>query len=477
MHLQPFQKRFLKSAFAPGVDTACLSLPRANGKSRLAAYIATRAMTPGDSLFRPGTETILCAASLEQCRPVFGFVREALEASGEKYRFSDSGTRISAVHLTTNTRLRALGSNGRTAMGFVRVPLLIADEPGAWETAGGRLLADAILTAQGKPGSPLKAVFIGTIAPSRAGWWADMVQGREQPPDRHVTLLQGNPKRWREWREIRRCNPLVAVSQDFRRKLLRERDEALRDPRLKARFLSFRLNLPTADESEVLLTVEDWKQVCARPVPPPSGRPIVGIDLGGGRSWSAAVAVWQSGRVEALAVAPGVPELADQERRDRVDGGTYAALAGAGLLRVATGLRVQPAAELWRAVLDAWGRPVRVICDRFRAAELADAVGTAASIEARVSRWSEAAADVRALRKLAADGPLACEAASRAILEHSLSRATVKSDEQGSTRLVKLSNNEARDDVAAALLLAAGAWVRAGRTPPGPGLRSLGLAG
>ena len=423
-------------------------------------------MTPGDSLFREGTETILCAASLEQCRPVFGFVRAALEATGGRYRFSDSGTRISAVHLPTNTRLRALGSNGRTAMGFVRVPLVNADEPGAWETAGGRLLFDAIQTAQGKPGSPLRALYIGTIAPSRAGWWADMVTAREQPPDRHITLLQGDPKRWKEWREIRRCNPLTAVSEEFRRKLLRERDEALRDPGAKARFLSYRLNLPTADESEVLLTVEDWQRVCARPVPPPFGRPLVAVDLGGGRSWSAAVAIWESGRAEALAVAPGLPDLGEQERRDRVDAGTYRALAEAGLLRVAEGLRVQPPGELWRAVLDAWGRPVRLLCDRFRAPELADAVSGAVPIEARVSRWSEAAADVRALRKLAADGPLSCEAESRAIVAHSLGRATVKSDEQGSTRLVKPKNNESRDDVAAALLLAAGAWKRANARPP-----------
>ena len=477
MLLRPFQKRFLKAAFAPGIDTAALSLPRGNGKSRLAAYVCERAMTPGDALFREGTETILCAASLEQCRPVFGFVRQALEASGEKYRFSDSGTRISAVHLATNTRLRALGSNGRTAMGFVRVPLVVADEPGAWETAGGRLLYDAIQTGQGKPESPLKALYIGTIAPSRAGWWADMVTGREQPPDRHVTLLQGDAKRWREWGEIRRCNPLTAVSADFRRKLLRERDEALRDPSLKARFLSYRLNQPSADETDILLTVEDWQAVCARAVPPGEGRPLVAIDLAGGRAWAAAVAIWRSGRIEALAVAPGIPSLREQERRDKVDAGTYQALADAGLLRVADGLRVQPPAELWQAILAAWGRPARIICDRFRAAELADAVSGACPIEPRKSRWSEAAADVRALRKMAKDGPLSCEAGSRSIVEHSLSRATVKNDDQGSFRLVKHRNNEARDDVAAALLLAAGAWQRAGMATPGPRIRSRGLAG
>ena len=49
---------------------------------------------------------------------------------------------------------------------------------------------------------------------------------------------------------------------------------------LKARFLSFRLNRPSGDESEVLLTVSDWERVIARDAPEREGRPIVGVDLG-----------------------------------------------------------------------------------------------------------------------------------------------------------------------------------------------------
>ena len=66
----------------------------------------------------------------------------------------------------------------------------------------------------------------------------------------------------------------------------------------------------------MLLTVDDFERVCERVVAPKAGCPIVGIDLGGGRAWSAAVAVWRSGRVEAIALAPGVPSITDQERRD-----------------------------------------------------------------------------------------------------------------------------------------------------------------
>ena len=88
---------------------------------------------------------------------------------------------------------------------------------------------------------------------------------------------------------------------------------------------------------------------------------------------------------------------------------------------------------------------------------------------ARRTRWSEASEDIRALRKGAADGPLSVEPGSRDLLAASLSVATVKSDDAGSVRLVKKSSdNTARDDVAAALVLAAGALARAPTGPPRP---------
>ena len=43
-------------------------------------------------------------------------------------------------------------------------------------------------------------------------------------------------------------------------------------------------------------------------------------------------------------------------------------------------------------------------------------------------------ADIRALRKMAADGPLAVEEGSRSILQASLSVAQVKNDDQGSVQ-------------------------------------------
>lgn len=457
--LRGFQRRFLRGALAPDVDTACLSIPRGNGKSWLAGHLVSRILDPDDALFVEGTESVLLAASLEQARIVHRFARAELEPRGG-YRFQDSATRASITH-RSGTRLRVISSKAKTAMGLVGTPYAIADEPGAWEVVGGQMMWDALSTAQGKPDSPLKVLLIGTLAPATGGWWHELIADGSHGST-YVQALQGDPERWDQWPEIRRCNPLTAVSAPFRRKLLEERDKARRDSRLKARFMSYRLNRPTADESEVLLTVDDWGRVLARPLPEREGSPIVAVDLGGGRAWSAAVALWESGRVEALALAPGIPSLETQEARDRVPRGTYGRLAETGALSLAHGLRVPPPAQLCEMVSAEWGRPAALWCDRFRLNDLRDAAPAHWPIFPRVTRWSEAAADIRALRKFALDGPLAVEPRSRDLLTVSLAASQVASDDQGNVRLVKRdpANNTARDDVSAALVLAAGALDR-----------------
>ena len=175
MKLRPFQTKFIKGAFRKGVDTAALSLPRGNGKSFLAGHLLARCLTPGDVLHQDGKEYLLLAASLEQARIVYHFVREALEKTAKEYRWLDSSTRVGVFHKKTNTRLRVLSSKAKSAFGIVGCPLLVADEPGAWETIGGTLMSDAIFSSMGKPGSTLRAIFIGTLAPANSGWWHDLV--------------------------------------------------------------------------------------------------------------------------------------------------------------------------------------------------------------------------------------------------------------------------------------------------------------
>ena len=166
----------------------------------------------------------------------------------------------------------------------------------------------------------------------------------------------------------------------------------------------------------------------------------------------------------AIALAPGIPPLEDQERRDGQQRGTYQRLVDAGLLFVDEGYQVQRPAVLWEHVKEWLGQvPVRVISDRFDGKKWADAIRGEAPIESRVWQWSTASDDIRSLRAGIKDGPLVVDEASRPLVAHSLAEAVVENDTSGNSRMVKKdpSNNTGRDDVAVAVTLAAGGWDRA----------------
>ena len=205
MELLDFQTDFVTQAMSPEHSTVALSLPRGNGKS----FIAGRIAADWFPRLEPFEEIALCAASVEQARIVFRFIRQFLGDDAEGYRYQDSTTRC-GITRKDGARLRVIGSNGKTAMGMVNTPLVIADEPGAWETTGGQLLHDAIQTAQGKPGSPLKAIYIGTLAPATGGWWHQLCESKK--PGHYVKLYQGDRKRWDDFEHVLAVNPLSAIS-------------------------------------------------------------------------------------------------------------------------------------------------------------------------------------------------------------------------------------------------------------------------
>ncbi len=469
MKHKKFQTDFIKAVENPRYDTIAMSGPRGLGKTYIAAEVLIRAMTPGHPLNQPGKEYILGAASLEQARMTFAFIRAALEPTKE-YRWIDSTTRLGATHVKSNTKLRAISSNAKTSFGLVNVPICVIDEPGSLEIVGGQMLADSLFTAQAKPGSPLKLILIGTLAPmaTDAGhWWFDLIHAGTNGST-YVKHFAGEPGTWDKWATIRKANPLLNVDPNTRRKLMAERDAARRDSRLKARFLSYRLNVPSADEATVLLTVDDWDIMAARPVPPREGRPLVGIDMAEGRAWATAVAMYRNGRIECRGLAPGLPSITVQEERDNVPRGVYQSLADKGLLHIAEGLRKQTPELLWDVILETWGRPAHMISDRNQHQGMLDASHMA--VESRVTRWFDASADIRALRKGVLDGPFGVAEDSRELLQASLAASQVVNDDAGNTRLRKRgSNNQARDDVVSAWTLVAGSWERRTRLPQSGG--------
>ena len=436
-----------------------LSIPRGNGKSTLVGYLLAKAITPGDQIFEAGKEFLLVAASIGQCRIVFNAMLDFLDL--DDYRIINNTRELKAIHKETNTAVFALPSNAKNAMGLgTRNPLICCDEPASWKTTEGYLMYQALTTCVGKPNARTKLIFIGTISPANRGWFRDLVESKKSKT-RYIQVLSGRDINWNDKRkltnEIRRVNPLKWKFEDSRKKLLSARDNAMEYKSEQATFNSYLLNVPTQEESEQLLKPIFWKKLIDREVLAPEGQPICGVDLGESRSFSAAVAIYPNGYIDAIALAPGQPSIEEQEIRDRVPRQCYQKLVDLGLLLVDEG-KLIPDLDLLIERLNEW-KPTIVLCDRFRINYLIMNAPNL-KIQERVVRYSEASEDINALRKLCANGPLNIGRA-KDLVEESLAVSIVKSDDQGNTRLTKSNKfNRARDDIAQALVLAAGEYQR-----------------
>ena len=195
LDLRPFQRRFLRSALAPAITVSALSLPRGNGKSTLTAHLAKRFLTPGDPLNVPNSESHIIAASIGQARRTVFKQLRAMVGDDPAFKVAESVNNCHVDHKGSRSRISILAANGKTAQGLVDVPFVFADEPGAWEVTGGQLVWDALDTALGKPGSSMRVMLIGTLAPALSGWWIDLVADGSGGSV-HVTALQGNPEQW-----------------------------------------------------------------------------------------------------------------------------------------------------------------------------------------------------------------------------------------------------------------------------------------
>ena len=456
--LLPFQSSFVAaiSRKEQPPEIAAASWPRGSGKSWLCGGLVARSLTPGDPLFEPGVENILVSSSRNQASIVLEFARAALgEDSG--YRWRNDGV----VHLESRARVRIVSSDARRALGLgASVRLIVADEPGAWSPIQGRRLWDAMLTSLGKRRTQI--IVVGTLAPAPltgpASWWPSFV-AEGSGDGRHIALLQADPEKWTDFNETLRVNPVAAVNPHLRRALEREHKSALESDRAARTFRQFRLNIPGEKvDSQPLITSAEWERICTKPIPEISGKPVIGLDLGGTRSWSAACALWPSGRIESWALAPGFPLLSDQEKEDQVAPDSYSELVRSGGLAVDEGQHV-PSIERLLARIWAW-EPLAIVCDNYRAPELHQVVSGRTHIIERARSGGEATSNIQSLRSLLLDTASGVTLESHALLAAAFEQTNLVIDNAGLTKVTKLDQRRSRDDAAAALLLAAGEQAR-----------------
>ena len=173
--VQPFQKRYLRRAFSPGISIAALSTPRGAGKTELVGRVAGLGVVEGSPVFRPGHEVVVFAGSMRQARHVYKAALRALP-DPDDYRTRDNNQEISILG-PQGTKVSIYPSSGKRALGLgAGEHLLIADEPASWNVRDGDLLWSALTGSLGKLPDQ-KLLVCGTLSPAEPGsWWPELIR-------------------------------------------------------------------------------------------------------------------------------------------------------------------------------------------------------------------------------------------------------------------------------------------------------------
>ena len=464
--LMPWQRRYLKGAFGQDGD-AVLTISRGAGKTTLCAGLGVAAVA--GPLASPMGECLIIASSFEQglisFRHLLHFLSPFREAEPRRFRVWDSSNRAMVQDRDTGALVRVMGSDPRRLHGAAP-SLLILDELAQWPSTGIDAMLAALLTARGKlPNS--KALWIGTRPASVDHPFEKELQGGDGYRQIHAARPDDNPFHVRTWK---RANPSLDAMPDLLAQMRREAEKAKRDPSALATFKALRLNMGVSDTVDALLLDADvWRSVETVESVDRVGPYALGIDLGSTAAMSAAAAYWPAtGAVDAVAAFPEMPSLEERGLADGV-GGAYAEMARRGEL-IQAGGRVSDVPALLEEARERWGIPQAIVADRWREGELRQALDYAGfpptvELVTRGQGYKDGAEDVRAFRSAVLGG--AVRAPVSLLLRSAMAEARVQTDPAGNSKLAKGGEGRrmrARDDAAAATILAVACGTRAAAT-------------
>lgn len=409
--LAPFQKQFVRGALAGGINVAVLSIGRGNAKTALSAGIALGAcMGIWDS--QPRREIVIAARTRDQGRIAFdfvvGFVRSLPEEEQAKFRVRRSPRlEIEYDGDGGGHYIRVIAADGKSALGSAPT-LVLMDERGHWASDQGDALEHALLSGLGKRGG--RALIISTSAPDDAhpfSVWLDEDQpGVYRQEHRPAPGLPAD-----ELESLRLANPGAkhGIGSSLEWLQGQARRAIARGGSTLTAFRLYNRNERVSGESrDVLLTVDEWLACETSEPPPREGGVVIGIDLGGSASMTAAAFYWpESGRLECLGTFPSKPGLLDRGASDGV-GDRYSQMHDRGELST-LGDRTVPVAAWLTKVMDhvAGEHVTAMTMDRFKQAELSEAIdraGIRAPLVWRGQGFRDGGEDAERLRRAVFDG-------------------------------------------------------------------------
>jgi len=477
LKLATYQKDFVRGAFAKGIAAACLSIGRGNAKTGIAAAISLGHLV-GVIAPQPKREIIFAARNRDQAKIAFGFLVGFIEGLPEDEQEQFTIRRGSKLEVETAENggglARVIAADGKSILGGAPT-LAILDERAAWEKEKGDNLENAILSGLGKRDG--RALIISTSAPDDANTfsrWLDepppgtyVQEHRPEPglpPDDLESLLIANPGA----KEGIGSTPEWLQAQA--RRAIARGGSAL------SSFRNLNRNERVAsDDRSVLITIDEWlaAEVSPDALPERGGPVVLGVDLGGSRSMSAAALYWpETGRLECLGAFPMKPGLADRGAADGVST-RYVEMSDRGEL-VTMGDTTVPVERFLAdvvALLD--GQAPAAICgDRFRHAEFVEALRGAGLDRVpcvwRGMGWRDGSEDVERFRRALFEQKI--KTVPSLLLRSAFADAITIVDPAGNHKLAK-GRSTGRIDAAAASVLAVAQGVRMTGAPKGAGGR------
>ena len=467
----PFQERFVRGCFRPGVQTAALSIARGNSKSTIVSWLALASLRPDGPLHHRNAVVIVVASSFEQGAVLFKAVRDQIPDGDNREQWSiwDSN-RLRIRHKASGADLRVLTFSPGSAHGIMGATLLLADEVAQWPKGQRDRMWTALESTLGKsPGCRL--IAISTRPADKDNPLSKLLDGQA---DFALEFKSRAGKGWYKESAIRQANPAIDHFPALKAAIDREVRIARTDPSKIGSFRAYRLNQGT-DEGEardVVLTAHDYGRVEDDDAPIGSDY-VLALDLSGGHAQTGVAAVSvdsdRDGRhaVDAFALWPSVTKLKDRTARDGQD---YAAWISDGDLVLVPGATVSVDQVVAEAIAR-WGRPVCVVADYYRITECRHALegygfyeddGT---VVLRRMGWGDGAEDLRRFRRMIAERSLRIRKSR--MLRSSFSVARTVSDQSGNEKLAKLTERGGRgvDDAAAAVLIGCAEVNRRQTTP------------
>ena len=445
--LGEWQRRFIREAMQPGIREAALCVARKNGKTALVAAIVLAHLA--GPWCRGDWRGIVASLNADLAIELRNAVMLTAELSGVMVTLQKS-PRPGAVIGLNGAAVQFLATDRGT--GHAKgADLAIIDEAGLMQE-GQRETWNAMLSStSGRDGrlmlisilgdGPMMAELRGRADDATVCWHGYTTTATDDPSD---------PDTWAK------ANPGLAdgiKSTDYMRDMARR---AVANPADMAAFRAYDLNAPQ-DPGRVMLVTMDQFEAARREPPPRTGDCVVGVDLGGSSSMTAAAAYWwESGRLEVCAALPGVPDLRARAMADGV-GNRYERMVERGELTVYPGVRVTPVAPFLSDFLGRLdGAPVAIVADRYRQAEAEDvyaAVGYRGRLVWRGQGWMDASADVRAFQRAVIDTRL--RVGDNLLLESAIMESALAIDPAGNAKLDK-ARARGRIDAASASVLAVG---------------------